>query len=152
MEKRGPKVVKSSSILDAFEKSFTNRPPPSKRVGTPLFLPKDVGRSAGLLDHMIRFIMVDSEVTGDYFTGMHRKYASIALGVVKERVAQHKTNLLKALRKGNITFKVFAATLRVLGYSVEDIVFHLTSEDGTKYVVSLSQAIKTVADAAESDD
>jgi len=111
--------------------------------GTPLFTEADVRESRSFLDRILRLIFVRKRITREYFSGRCRKYALEVLNEHSTKIDSTGSNLTRALQKGNITInRAEEATLKVLGYRLEDVVVTLVDEQGKKETFSLMEAFQ----------
>lgn len=105
--------------------------PPSERrphyIGRPLFEENSLkGKNLNICDKILRRWCIDHNITVEYFSEAYQIYARDILLMHPTKIPHQRTNLMKALKTGGITWKRFdMALFRVLGFRLEDVVFHM---------------------------
>lgn len=135
-----------SRINDIFTARFENMQPVDeleqlKHHGDPLFTELDpVFRSSWLLDRMLVKICEENHITEAYFAEKYKLYALKVLGMHPTQASNNRSNLLKALKAGNITFKRFLEVVcKVLAFNIEQVVFEVVEPTGIKQAFSLKE-------------
>ena len=135
-----------SRINDIFTARFENMQPVDeleqlKHHGDPLFTELDpVYKSSWLLDRMLVKICSENHITEAYFAEKYKLYALKVLGMHPTQASNNRSNLLKALKAGNITFKRFLEVVcKVLAFNIEQVVFEVVEPSGTKQAFSLKE-------------
>ena len=105
--------------------------------GEPIFTEQDLQGSRNELDLLIRKLFIKKKITTGFFTLRHAHYARTKLGLLESQVGNNKGNLLRPLRAGNITYKVFRNTLLALGFDITEIKMKLRAPDGTIVDISI---------------
>ena len=124
---------------------------PLKREGQLIFTQEDVNNSISPLDHLLRSLFVKMGVTDAYFNARHRQYAN-DLQMDFQTATNAKNNLMKALRKGGITFSRFIeALVNVLHLVIRDIRWEVVDEAGEVKIIDLTHGYVTKAEADEMD-
>ena len=101
-----------------------------ERSGEPMFHPEEIFETEHILDQMLRGIFVKRGITYQYFGDRFRHYAVNVLGLEQKMTNSNKGNLLKALRRGNITPKTLDITFKVMGLQITDCMFELVDVTG----------------------
>lgn len=115
----------TSRIKDIFSQTLTNLRKTDeleqlKYVGPLLFQESEVCATNSLLDRLLRRFCVDNHVSEEYFSEKYKMYALCELGMHPTQASNNRSNLTKAIKAGNITFKTFINVLtNVLGYEID---------------------------------
>jgi len=113
-----------------------------RRSGTPVFVAADIAESENFLDRFLRMIFVRKRITNEYLATRCRNYAINVLNIHPTKANSPGSNLLRALKKGDISQKRFnEALISVLGYRIEDMEFVSISERGERDVYRLFDPI-----------
>lgn len=110
----------NSNIRDIFQLCYGSQNPSDsfelfKEKGTPLFNDDDpIVHSTHPLDQVLMDIVKKMNITDEYFTEKYKDYALRFKGYHIIQTSNNKSNLLKALKSGNITMKRFLEVNRVL--------------------------------------
>ena len=122
--------MKIKKIADFFQERFSNRKPTNieedmQDIGTPLFSKESINvENLNQLDIILRTYMSKKNITASYFSYCFRNYAQTLEGVHPNDIKNRRTNLIRALTTGNITFGRFKeAMCEVLGYTLVDMQF-----------------------------
>jgi hypothetical protein len=104
-----------------------------KDQGEPLFTKEQLAESPGSLDRILRRICIENNISKAYFMEKYKEYAINKRGMFPSQAANNRTNLLKALYKGNITYKLMMTVLdHVLGFKLDDMKLVIKTSNGTK--------------------
>lgn len=138
-------IIKTlTRIDDTFEDLFKQVPQhhvdSMRTTGTLIFEPSQVCETTHKHDRILRGFLVQNRVTVEYFGERFRSWAMISRGVFHTEVNTQKNNLLKALRKGYITFNKFEEALEVLGYHIKDTAYEISDESGNVETYKYSDA------------
>ena len=124
---------------------------PLKKEGQLIFTEEDVKSSKSPLDYLLRSLFYQTSVTDAYFNARHRQYAG-DLNMDFQKATNAKNNLMKALRKGNITISRFIeALVNVLRLSVKDIRWEVIDEKGCVKIIDMTHGYVTKEEAEEMD-
>ena len=107
-----------------------------RNQGELLFTEEDINATPWPLDRFIRSIMVQNRITEPYFNELYKIYAMEKLGQLPSQASNNRSNLVKALKCGGITYKRFIEAIEcVLGYSFVEISMVIdTPQDGRQHV------------------
>jgi hypothetical protein len=126
------------SIGDKFDAVDLDVASEKASVGEPMFTHADVLATPYILDRLVRGVCVKNRISRQYLQEMYVKYALETLGLTPKQASDGKQNIVKNLRKQNITPLVFFRTLRALDFDLEDITITVSErKSGKKVVVSL---------------
>ena len=104
-----------------------------KQQGEPLFTREQLEESTWCLDKMLRKICIENRVSKPYFMEKYKDYAINKRGMYPTQAANNRANLIKALYKGNITYKLMITVLdHVLGFELDDLTLVVKTKTGTK--------------------
>ncbi len=117
MQKPNPTNSKISDLFAAFyAQNGKDEFESLKENGTPLFSPDDpIMASTHPLDKILLKLVKKLNVTEEYFTEKYKDYALRCKGYHIIQTSNNKSNLLKALKSGQITIKRFLEMSRILG-------------------------------------
>lgn len=135
-----------SRINDIFTARFENMQPVDeleqlKHHGDPLFTENDdVYKSSWLLDRLLVKICQENHITETYFAEKYKMYGLKILGMHPTQASNNRSNLLKALKAGNITFKRFLEVVcKVLAFNIDQVIFEVIEPTGNKQAFSLKE-------------
>jgi hypothetical protein len=119
------KIKDSDSIAKAFASRFEGKEIPEtlliKDGGVPLFTKEQINETPDMLDKLLRSILVDNNITKEYFSERAKAYA-FSIGIHQTKVGNYKSNILKTLKKGKITYRKFEEIVHyILGYPIEHL-------------------------------
>lgn len=146
-EQKSPITITSSKIVSPIistdDGDGARDYEPLKQEGQLIFDQNDVKESCSLLDHLLRSLFYTTHVTDAYFNARHRQYA-MDLNLEPADATNKKNNLMKALRKGNITFTRFVeAIVNVLHLCIKDLQWLVTDEKGVEHIIDLQHGYVT---------
>lgn len=105
-----------------------------------LFTKDEINESAWHWDRILRKICVENNISVAYFDEKYRLYATLVLGMDSIKTSNNRSNLYKALKAGNITYKRFVeVTCGVLGYKIEDLDISFKTKAGEVQRFNLSE-------------
>lgn len=113
-----PRAILTQMLANMAEDT-ASMPYDLKCTGTPVFLQEDLNQpDLNFLDRTLRNVCIDDRITLEYVDYMFSKYKIDILGLQPGKSAgSTKSNLLKAVRAGGISYKVFKKYLMdILGY------------------------------------
>lgn len=131
------KISKDSGISKAFASRFEGKPvidiTKLREGGSPLFTKDQVNETPYPLDRIIRAIIVDNHISKEYFSERAKTYAKLTLGIHQTKVGNYKSNILKTLKKGNISIrKFFEIVHHILGFPISDIKVNLATDENIR--------------------
>ena len=113
------------------------------RIGRHIFSEKDILNTNNVLDMLLRFIFVQNEITIEYFNVKFRDYAKDKVKIFPKKMNSQRNNLLKALRKGNISYFIFITIIvHILEYNIEDLAINLNLNNSGINTYRLSDIFK----------
>lgn len=94
-----------------------------KKQGSFIFDDDDpIMSSTNELDRLVVKYCRDNSVTAQYFAARYNQYSTRVQGYLQAQASTNRANLLKALRKGNITVRVFFAFIKnVFGFTIDNL-------------------------------
>lgn len=105
-----------------------------------LFTEEEMFASSWHLDLILRKICVENNISVAYFDEKYRLYATLVLGMDSVKTSNNRSNLYKALKAGNITYKRFIeVACGVLGFEIKDLDISLTTKTGKVQKFGLSK-------------
>ena len=108
-----------------------------KHQGPLLFTAEDVYETSWGLDQILRQLCVANNVTVPYFSEMYKLYELQVLGKHPTQASNDKSNTVKALKNGHITFKKFIEVAEnVLGLKIADMMIGFVDKNGNKQVMA----------------
>lgn len=110
--------------------------------GAPLFVQEEVVASTHPLDVLLRSIFVKKKITKEYFSQQCRKYAIEVMGLMSSAANTPGSNLIRALKQGNISWMRFFEALAVLNLSIEDMSIKLSSINGEVETINLLESLE----------
>lgn len=111
-----------------------------KLQGPLLFTEEDINATSWPLDQMLRELCVRNNITEAYFSEMFKIYALETLGKLPAQASNDRSNAVKALKAGRITYKRLVETVEnVLGLKITSMKFVLETKDGNKQALEYSQ-------------
>ncbi len=115
--------MKIPEISQEFRERFLNGPRCSPlqlemSAGTPLFVREEVLETRHDCDILLRSVFVEYNVSKEWFSAQCRKYAIEVLGLLPSQANTPGSNLIRALKTGNISNQRYAEALRILNYTV----------------------------------
>jgi len=126
-----------------------------KSTGDPLFTEEELRQAIHPLDRLVRRICVERNITTDYFREKHDRQCAYMLGMLPEQAQNKRSNLLKALKQGDITMKRFLEMVCfVLELDIKNMIVECKDKvDGKThcYALTTSENITKPGDASESN-
>lgn len=137
----------TNDAVKAFMQKMANTPSmlaieAIKRVGNPLFTQKDIDDAIYPLDKILRQYCLDNNVTEEHFTEMYKNYAYNVLRMHETKVNNQKTNLLRTLRDGHITWKKLLEFISVMGLRVMDLKLVILDLNNVQKEYKLSDCVR----------
>ena len=135
----------TSRIRDIFSQTLTNLRKPDeleqlKYVGPLLFQESEVCATNSILDRLLRRFCVDNHVSEEYFSEKYKVYALCELGMHPTQASNNRSNLTKAIKAGNITFKTFINVLtNVLGFEIDKLELSIKDLTGHKQKLTFNE-------------
>lgn len=134
---RKPPDIQPGSLRRSFVSKFES---PSnakyellKLQGEPLFTKEQLLEAPGSLDRILRRICIENNISKAYFMEKYKEYAINKRGMFPTQAANNRANMLKALYKGDITYKLMITVLdHVLGFELDDMTMVVKTQKGTK--------------------
>jgi len=128
---------KSGSLRTSFVARFTA---PSedkyellKQQGEPLFTKEQLESATWCLDKILRKVCIENNISKPYFMEKYKDYAINKRGMFPTQAANNRANLVKALYKGGITYKLMITVLdHVLGFELDNMTMVIKTPDGNK--------------------
>ncbi len=128
---------KSGSLRTSFVARFTA---PSedkyellKQQGEPLFTKEQLESATWCLDKILRKACIENNISKPYFMEKYKDYAINKRGMFPTQAANNRANLVKALYKGGITYKLMITVLdHVLGFELDNMTMVIKTPDGNK--------------------
>lgn len=145
-----------SRIKDIFAKTLANASKADeleqlKLAGTPLFTDEDITETSWPLDRLIRRLCVENNITEEYFNERYKVFAMKELGMHPTQASNNRSNLVKALKAGNITYKRFLeVACMVLGFTIENMVFEFADKEGKVQTLEFRETNKAVSNKQKS--
>ena len=112
---------------------------PSKRVGELIVSSKDpIWISSAFLDRLLLSYIIKNRITKDYFDERHLYYAINVIGIPPDKTSSERSNLLKAIKHGNISPAKFSQFFNVLGLEPKEVAISFESkEDGSSVEIKI---------------
>lgn len=122
-----------------------------KEQGKPLFSENDpIYNSTQVLDRFVIRCCQDNHITEPYFHEKYTRYAINVLGYHPTQASTQRSNMLKMMKKGNITFKRFIEfCCRVLDMPLNKMSFEFTKPSGERFNMELNDLSKQPIDLSE---
>lgn len=128
---------KSGSLRTSFVARFTA---PSedkyellKQQGEPLFTKEQLESATWCLDKILRKACIENNISKPYLMEKYKDYAINKRGMFPTQAANNRANLVKALYKGGITYKLMITVLdHVLGFELDNMTMVIKTPDGNK--------------------
>ena len=145
-----------SRIKDIFAKTLANTTKVDeleqlKLAGTPMFTDDEINATSWPLDRLIRRLCVENNITEEYFNERYKIYAMKELGMHPAQASNNRSNLTKALKAGNITYKRFLeVACMVLGFTVENMVFEFADREGNVQKLEFRETNKAISNKQKS--
>lgn len=140
----------SNQIADMFGKLFSKNASydiEECRSGEPIFVENDVYTTGEILDQALRRLFVDRNITYDYFEEKFKTYGINIRGWSAKKTNNNKANMLKQIKKGGISFKVFDKCVRgILSTKIDRLTFDFTDNKGDKHSVALGNVFENQDD------
>lgn len=139
-----PPKANLNHIRDSFMERFANvnkvdELESFKFIGDPLFAEYEINLTAWPLDRMLRKLCVDNRITDTYFNERYKLYAYVKLGLHPTKAGNNKNNIMKAIKKGHITYTKFVEVAsKILGFEVTNMVVVFNSATGERQTISLT--------------
>lgn len=136
---------KSTRIKEAFLQKFQNSTridelEQLKLIGKLIFTEEDVNSSPWPPDRLLRRLFVDNRITDAYFNEKYKLYAYVKLGLPPSKASNNRTNILKALKKGHITYnKLIEVISNILGYEITDMILVFNDPCGRRQKIELKE-------------
>ena len=107
----------------------------SRRIGQLILTRSDpIWISGAFLDRIILDYVLKHRITKEYFDEKHLDYAIRVLGMAPAKTSSDKSNLLKALKHGNISPNKFAEFFNIMGLEPREISMRFIPKRGGKPV------------------
>ena len=104
-----------------------------KQQGEPLFTTDQLAEATWCLDKILRKACIENNISKPYFMEKYKEYAINKWGMFPTQAANNRANLIKALYKGGITYKLMITVLdHVLGFKLEDMTMVIKTPKGRK--------------------
>ncbi len=114
-------------------------------AGSPLFSREEVLESRHEDDILLRSIFVEYNISKEWFSQQCRKYAIEVLGLLPSQANTPGSNLIRALKTGNISNQRYNEALRVLNYSIVDQSVTIRDPEGNVKTFTVQDAYKKYA-------
>lgn len=110
--------------------------------GTPLFTKDQITEHSDVLVKLLRFILVENNVTIEEYTNKFRVYALNVLRLHPTKVNSQKRNIYNAMISDHISWKKFVEIIvYILGFNITDLYIELSKgDDFTTKSYRLSEA------------
>ncbi len=120
-----------------------------KTVGPLLFSEAEIYATPHSLDKVLRKFCVENNITEAYFTEKFKIFALQELGMHPVRESNNRSNTIKSLKAGYITYKTFIKVMcMVLGYTIEEMTFVFSDDDGTTQQLSFKESNAKISKAS----
>jgi hypothetical protein len=83
------------------------------------------------LDNIIKNIVIEERITKEEYNKRYKE-AYMLCGVPSEVVTSNSSNLRRAIKKGNITYKVFSGFIIAMGFRIEAMTATITNNKTSK--------------------
>ena len=104
-----------------------------KAQGEPLFTEEQLAEASWCLDKILRKACIENGITKPYFMEKYKDYAINKRGMFPTQAANNRANLIKALYKGGITYKLMVTVLdHVLGFPLDNLTMVIKTPKGSK--------------------
>lgn len=104
-----------------------------KSQGEPLFTKEQLMEATWCLDKILRKACIENNISKPYFMEKYKEYAINKRGMYPTQAANNRANLIKALYKGGITYKMMITVLdHVLGFELDDLTMVIKTPTGNK--------------------
>jgi hypothetical protein len=115
-----------------------------KRVGDLIFTEEDINATSWPLDRLLRQLFVENNITDAYFDAKYEIYSYVKLGLDKTKASNNRSNILKAIRKGRITYTKFLEVVSsILGYSISNMMYVFDDPVGGTHTIELKENRKS---------
>lgn len=110
--------------------------------GNPMVTPKDIKTCKNYLDVIVRTIFIENKISKEEFKEVVIAYAD-TLGIHPSKTANMVGSMKKSICDGNISYKRFVQTLKMLGMDITDITVTTISKHGVQEFSSHKKETKT---------
>lgn len=137
--------MKIPEISEEFRERFLNGPKCTAAqlamtAGSPLFLPEEVLATNHELDILLRSVFVRKQISKEYFSQQCRRYAIEVMGFLSTQANTPGSNLIRALKIGNITIQRFNEALQILNFNIVEMKLTVTDANGVQETFSTTDA------------
>lgn len=142
MDKPNPEL---SRIKENFLSKFTNIVKTDelealKQTGELIFKPEDINATPWAPDRLLRRLFVENNITDAYFNEKYKIYAYLKLGLHPIKASNNRSNIMKAIKKGHITYtKLIEVINNILGFEITDMMFVFSDPSGSKHTIQLKE-------------
>lgn len=144
MKKPDPR---QSRIREMFLETLANVKKPDelealKYVGPQVFTQEDVNATSSKLDRLVRQYFVDNHISEEYFSEKYKLFALKEYGTIDPtKSSNNKSNLMKALKTGHITFRRFLeAVCSVMDNIIKSITIVITDPTGKSQTLQCTES------------
>ena len=113
------------------------------KIGRQIFEETDILDTNNVLDMLMRYIFVANKITLEYFNVKFKEYAKGKVKIFPKKMNSQRNNLLKAIRKGNISYFMFITIIvHILEYNIENLSIDLNLNNTGIKTYKLSDIFK----------
>ncbi len=137
--------MKIPEISEEFKERFLNGPRCTaaeleRSAGMALFTEDEVLATSHELDILLRSVFVRKRISKEHFAQQCRRYAIEVMGLMSAQANTPGSNLMRALKMGNITIQRFNEALQVLNFTISEATVTLADTDGKQETFSVRDA------------